>query len=365
MLYRIQKIQEHLKQKNCEGIFVTNPKNIFYLTGFIGISPTERESSLLITQERALLFIPAMYEERALSQTHDIELVVDHERHGLLTAFTKYIQEKNRIMVEANNLTLAEFEKIKSLTSAKLQPENFFVENLRIQKENEEIEFLKCACEITDQTFNTLVQILHNTDYTSLAEHDITDAMRSISRELGAGGFGFDPIIASGAGSAEPHYFTSSKKLVKDTPLLLDFGFHFNGYTADLSRTLYLGSAPSEFKKMYSWVEECNAMCIQACKSGMTTQSLHLRSHDFFKEKNVEKHYLHSLGHGVGLDVHEAPGVGMNNPTVLKENMAITIEPGLYFTDKFGIRIEDVVLVTQTGCEVLSSRSPKNLIEIR
>ena len=286
MLHRIQKIQEILKQKNSDGMFVTNPKNIFYLTGFIGISPTERESSLLITHDRALLFLPAMYEERAISQTHDIELIVDHERYGLLTSFTKYIQEKNCIFVEANNLTVAEFEKIKSKTSAKIQPENFLIESLRVQKENQEIEFLKHACEITDQTFNALVQILQNTDYTTLSEQDIADAMRSISRELGAGGFGFDPIIASGAGSAEPHYFTSTKKLVKDTPLLLDFGFHHNGYTADLSRTIFLGTACDEFKKMYSFVEECNALCIQACKSGVTTQDLHLISNDLFKEKN-------------------------------------------------------------------------------
>lgn len=365
MTHRIETIQKILAEKSVLGFFITNPKNIFYLSGFIGISPQERESTFFVTNEKAYLFVPAMYQERAQKTiSKNVEIITDHERYGLLTSFTKYITETDTILVESTNLTLAEFEKIQNATKSKLQPEKFLIEQSRILKDEQEIQFLQRACEVTDQTFNAIVKLLQNTDYTQITEMDIADYMRSISRELGAHGFGFDPIIASGAGAAEPHYFTSTKKLEKNNCLLLDFGFVFNGYTADLTRTIFLGKAPDEFKKMYSLVKECNETCIQACKSGITTKALHSLSFQFFKEKNVEKHYLHSLGHGVGLDVHEAPGVGMNNEIILEPNMIITIEPGLYFPNQFGIRIEDVVLVKKDSAMVLSSQSSKELIEI-
>lgn len=369
MHHRLLTVQSLLSQKSATAFFITNPKNIFYLTGFIGISPQERESSLLVTKEQSYLFVPAMYEEqarRAIQQStlSNCEMIVDHERYGLLTSFVRYINETDTVLVESNNLTLAEFEKIQNTTKTKLQPEKFLIEQSRIIKDEQEIQFLQKACEITDQTFNAIVKLLQNTDYTQITEMDIADYMRVTSRELGAHGFGFDPIIASGAGAAQPHYFTSIKKLEKNNCLLLDFGFVFNGYTADLTRTIFLGKAPEEFKKMYSLVKECNETCIQACKNGITTKALHSLSSQFFKEKNIEKYYLHSLGHGVGLDVHEAPSVGMNNEIILEPNMIITIEPGLYFENKFGIRIEDVILVKKDGAVVLSSQSSKELIEI-
>ena len=188
--------------------------------------------------------------------------------------------------------------------------------------------------------------------------------MRTTGRKFGSEGFGFDPIIACGDGAAEPHYFTSSKKLEKNTCLLLDFGFLYHGYTADLSRTIFLGKAPKEFKKMYSLVKTNNEMCIEQCRAEMKEKDLYTISLEFFTRHGVEKKYLHSLGHGVGLDVHESPSLGMNQETVLKPNMIITIEPGLYFPGEFGIRIEDVIVVKETGVQVLSSGSSKELIEI-
>lgn len=368
-LSRIQKFQRLLTEKNLDGFFVTNPKNIFYLTGFIGISPHERESSLLVTPQKAFLFIPQMYEEKArkVTQTlekNSLELLVDHERHGLLTSFTRLLKPENKIGVEAHNLTLAEFEKIKLSTTAHLVPEKLFLEDFRTKKDVDEILFLQKACEITDQTFEKIVTVLKHSDYTELTELDITDAMRSISRELGAEGNGFDPIVACGSGSSEPHYVTGKKHLTKNEPLLLDFGFVYGGYTADLSRTLFLGKAPEEFKKMYSMVKMCNELCIHSCKSGVNTKELYTLSREFFQKENLEKNYLHSLGHGVGLDVHESPSVGPGPETILEEGMVITIEPGLYFTEKYGIRIEDVVVVEKDGCRVLSSQSSKELIEI-
>lgn len=365
----INSVQALLRQKGASAFFITNPKNIYYCTQFIGISLTERESSLLVTPNASYLFVPAMYQERAEQAVQQknstpCTIIVDHERYGILTSFSQFVHENEVVLVEANNLTLTEFEKIQNATKAKLRPEKFLIEQLRTVKTSQEISFLQKACEITDHTFNAIVNVLGSTDYTKMTELDIADFMRVTSRELGAHGFGFDPIIACGAGAAEPHYFTSHKKLQPNNCLLMDFGFTFNGYTADLTRTLFLGTAPTQFKNMYSLVQQCNKKCIDACQRGVPTHELYSLSHTFFQKHGVEKNYLHSLGHGVGLDVHESPSLGQGQEHILDENMVVTIEPGLYFTGQFGIRIEDVLVVTPDEPKVLSYQSSKELIEI-
>ncbi len=178
--------------------------------------------------------------------------------------------------------------------------------------------------------------------------------MRELGEEYGADGFGFDPIIAVGPNSAEPHHPTGKDFLKKNDVLLLDFGFCVNGYTSDVSRTLFLGEPSAEFIRIYNLVKECQNLCIESCRPGISVKDLYQISVDFFRKHQVEQNYLHSLGHGLGLNVHEAPSVGSRDQAILTENMVITIEPGLYVAGSFGVRIEDDVVITKDGCEVLT-----------
>lgn len=180
--------------------------------------------------------------------------------------------------------------------------------------------------------------------------------------EAGGEGWGFDPIVSFGQGSSQPHYRTGSKQIGQG-PVLLDFGVIFRGYTGDLTRTMYIGKAHDTFREMYKLVLECNRLCIAACKPGIPAYQLHKVAVDFFQEHGVDTSFLHGLGHGVGLNIHEEPFFRSNCQTMLQPGMVITIEPGLYFPGEFGIRIEDYVIVTETGCEVLST-SPKELLEL-
>ncbi len=360
---RIQKLRNRVKEKHADGMVITNPKNILYLSGFRGISPNERESCMLITQKDCFLFIPAMYELQAQG-LDSITLIVDHERHGLLSSFQKYIKEQQIILIEGNNVTLTEFEKMQQGCKAKLIPEKYLIESLRKEKDEQEIMSIQKACEITDMAFQKTVEFLQQTHYESLTENDVAEFLRTTGRNLGADGFGFEPIVASGSGSAEPHYFTSKKKLQKNAPLLLDFGFSFHGYTADLSRTFFLGQATEEHKNIYALVKECQQLCMDSWEYGMSGKDLHMISLNFFQKAGVEKQYLHSLGHGVGLDVHEQPGIGLHSEQPLLEHMVFTIEPGLYFANNFGVRIEDVVLVKDKKLVVLSNKSEKHFIQI-
>lgn len=363
--HRITKIHQSLQEKQADAILVTNPKNIRYLAGFIGLAPDERESILLITHNNAQLITSRMYAERAHQMIReDVALIIDTEGKGIFKTALELLSEKQIILCESTDLSLAEYDRLIRMTSATITPTSGLVEKLRIIKDEEEIAELKKATKITDEVFMRVVALLKENDPTTFTERDIAEFMRKTGYELGADGFGFDPIVASGAGTSEPHYITSTKKIEKNTPFLLDFGFQVNGYTADLSRTIYIGKASDEFKKTFDLVFENNESRIKNVKPGISTRKLYDESVDFFKQHDVNDYYLHSLGHGVGLDVHENPSVGRGDGTMLEPGMVITIEPGLYYAGIYGVRIEDVVLVKKNGAEVLSSDSTKTLIEI-
>jgi Xaa-Pro aminopeptidase len=364
---RIQKVRNELQKQKADAIFITNFYNIFYLTGFMGISEHEREAALLITAEKAYLFVPEMYEFQAKGsdgvKNNWCEMIVNHERDKLLFSFGEFVGKDCVVLFESSDLKCSELELIKEKTDLNLSPAKGVVEDLREIKDEEEIEVIKKAVEITDKSFLALVDFLRQNDYTQTTELDMVDELRKISRSLGGEGFGFDPIIASGEGSALPHYFTSNKKLTKGSALLFDIGIKYKGYTGDLTRTIYLGKAPDKFKDIYFTVLESNQKSLEACSAQVDTFDLSETAKDVFRQKDLEGYFIHGLGHGVGLEIHEKPSLRCRAGCKLKENMIITIEPGLYFEGEFGVRIEDFVAVKANSCHILS-KSPKDLIEI-
>jgi len=355
---RIKKLQSILHKKQAAACFITNQKNIFYLTGFIGISPYEHESTLLITTNQAYLYIPQMYRDRAMAVVHtDITLVTDLPK-GLFGSWTMHATT-GTIVCESENLTLAEFDTLQGHTTATLLPEKGIVAALRLYKDDTEIAALKKASAMTDKAFTHIQEFIAKRMYTRLCEHDVIEELRRYSHALGSHGFGFDPIVAYGPGSAEPHYISNNTPIKPGNVLLIDMGFVVDGYTSDFSRTLSLGAPTDEFTRIYALVQETQQACLDACKPGASTTTLYTLSQDIFTKHGVADLYLHSLGHGVGLDVHEAPRLASSHDTILKPGMVITIEPGLYLSNQFGVRIEDLVLITEDGYELLTTSSKK------
>jgi Xaa-Pro aminopeptidase len=344
------------------ALLVTNARNIYYLTGFRGISPEEREASLLVTLENAYLFVPRMYAEQgellASVQAKTVTLVIDDERDGLLYLPSKYLRNSDAVLLEEQNLRLFEFDAIQSHYSATILRSGSIIESLRIIKDKVEVEIIKRAVEIADLAWRDLVACLRTDKYEKRSEYEIAEILLSLSRKHGGEGWGFDPIVASGAGSSQPHYKTGSKKLESNTVLLVDFGVSFQGYTSDLTRTVMLGAVSDEILHAYQTVLACNQSAIQECRPGVLTSDLQEHAVDFFKSKQVDQYFIHGLGHGVGLDIHEEPYFRQTQDTKLEPGMIVTIEPGLYYPNQFGIRIEDYLLITEDGAEVLSS-SPK------
>lgn len=367
MKNRIQRVRDALSSQGSQAVFFTNAKNIYYLTGFIGLSPEERECSLLVTQTEAILFIPRMYEQEATEALAihggGIRLVVDHERDGLLTLFKNYVSAESRVLFEASDLRYAEVEHIQKQTGCTLIPSNGLAEGMRLIKDYDELQRIKKAVQLTDQVYSETIKMLSSTDYTELSELDVVDFMRKKQRDLGGSGFGFDPIVACGAHSAAPHHKTSNTKLTKGSLLLFDLGIVYQGYTGDLTRCAYLGKAPATVKYFYDVVLASNEAALRACRAGMTCSELFTVSNDVLAKAKLETYFLHGLGHGVGLDIHEKPYLRATSKDLLKDGMVVTIEPGVYFENEFGIRIEDFVVVRNGGCEVLSNAS-KELVEI-
>lgn len=365
---RIRRIRTLLKEKTVDGILVTNSKNIFYLSGFRGVCPEDREALLVVTMRRTILIVPEMY----MSDANKLITVkngsvqarsIDQKKGFYGTALSLFGKPKKKVIIESRNLSIFEYDHIKKGKMQVLISYPTLCEEVRICKEAAEVRVLQKAAKITDHVFKRVVQYLRRNDYTKITEQELADKMSQWGKDGGADEWAFAPIIASGSGSALPHYHTGQKTLKKNAPLLMDFGFCVDGYNSDMSRTIFLGKASENFRKHYDLVKNVQDSCVKKVCPGVETTDLDQSARTYFEKEDVEKYFIHSLGHGLGLDVHEAPFVGSKNGTILREGMIITIEPGIYFPRKYGIRIEDDIVVTKNGYKIMN-KSPKELIEI-
>lgn len=345
---RQEKAIRKLQKQGLGYFYVSNPQNVYYLTGFRGASPDDRESSALITPEKVFLFTVKMYSQEVAALASDLlEVVVGAGSKSLYDLPMSYVEEKGSVGFESFDLRHIEFEYLKT-KNVELHPYKKFIEDLRMIKDGQEIENIKKAAKITDDTF----EFINNIDLTDLSEKELSLYIYEKFLELGAEGTAFDTIVASGVGSSLPHYRSGNETLGEGI-LLIDMGAKYEGYCADMTRTLYLGETDEKFKEIYEKVLEVNEKVIDAVKPGVTCNELWSIADNVFNSHS--KYFVHSLGHGVGLDIHERPALSFGDDFKLKSGMVITVEPGLYYPDWGGVRIEDLCLVTDDGCEILST----------
>lgn len=357
---RIEKLQEKILNAGLSAFLVTNSSNIYYLTGFRGISPEERESLLLVDREAAYLCVPPMYRAEAGQIHGEVKVRIPPSRTKLLdfmkTQFKKYV---GKVGFEAEDLKYSEYlalrKKIKHL-----QAKKSLVTDLREVKDADELRHIKKAVRIADQAFEEILRSLRP----GLTEKQIARKLLEIMEDLGSEDAAFPPIIASGKGSALPHHRTSHKKIKKGEPVLLDFGAKVNGYCSDLTRVVYVGKAPRKFRKHYNLVLKTQKAVINSVRprlSELTAEKLHQTALNVLGRQ--AKFMLHGVGHGIGLEVHEKPFLRAGTKDKLREGMVITIEPGLYYEGRYGIRIEDFGVVTKSGFQILS-KAKKELTEL-
>lgn len=355
---RIKKIQEKLREKNIDAFLVSNASNIFYLTGLKGILD-EREFLLTISPNGFEIIVPEMCVSEAKRGGLPSRILRVKIREGLFSAAIDGLKNYQNIGFEKEDLKYGEYLFLfNNLKGKNITPVSKFVEDSRKIKSEEEINLIKRAIKIGDKTFDTILKIIKP----GLSEKYIQRKIIEIMEDLGADGPAFSPIVASGAGSAEPHHHASNKKIKKGEILLLDIGARYKGYCSDLSRTLFVGKASPRFKKIYELILETQLAAIKKCRPGYPIKNLYHDAVLNFKKQGQEKKFIHCLGHGLGIDEHESPNIGPVTEDVFEKGMIITIEPGLYYEDLGGVRIEDLCLVGEK-CEVLS-KTPKKLMEI-
>lgn len=336
-----------LKKKNLDALYVTDPLNIFYLTGFKGVSETEREATVIITEDHKHLIVPKLYEQEGKQcERDDVKLWVLVGKGNFSETVKEILGSVKSLGFEADHMKYSEYEQLSKKLKIKLVPTSSFLENVRIIKTAAEIEKTKQAAKLTNQVFS----FIKDTDKQGMTERELVRKIKDYIFDLGVD-ISFDPIVAFGKNSALPHFVPSTDKIGEGI-LLVDLGVKYKGYCGDMTRTYYLGKPNQRYKDLYELVQKANREVIKAIKPGVTEDDLWGICEQVLGEDI--KNMPHTLGHGIGLGVHENPRIYKDGNRKLESGMVITIEPGLYYPGWGGVRIEDYVLVTEKGCEVLS-----------
>ncbi len=361
---RIEKISKHLKKQKTSSLIILKDENIYYLTGFYG---KDSKSILLFLGNDIYLLVNFIFFEQAKKSVENKKVNIvcfGNDKYGKLTEILSNYNIRS-VGAEGNNISHSDFLKFEKLLSA--QGKRFIdksgtVEKLRSIKDRYEILKIKTACKITDKVFKNIINS-GAFEMRRLSEIELALKIEELLVKNGSDGKSFDIISAYGKNSSMPHYSPRNIR-IKDGLLLLDFGCRFDNYCSDMTRTVFIGNRKKsdKFKKIYDIVLKAQQLALENCREGIASSKLDSKVRKFIFLKGYGKNFGHGLGHGVGLEVHEEPKITMESKTVLKENMVITIEPGIYIENLGGIRIEDIVIVGKNKCEVLYDSKKEFLI---
>jgi Xaa-Pro aminopeptidase len=355
---RLGRLLERLDAADCEALLVTNLVNIRYLTGFSGSA-----AMLLVGPDGLLLTTDGRYKFQSAEQLEaaavDAEIAIGAlaaQREALAKAATSF----GRVGLEAANVSWPHHPSSPAdvFPSAELVPTESVVEGLRRVKDAGELDRIAAACHVADQALARVRSLLT----TGVSEADFALALDVEIRRLGASGNSFESIVASGPNGAKPHARPSSRTIVPGELIVLDFGSLVEGYCSDMTRTVCVGEPSSGVaRRMYDVVLESQRAGVAAVRPGVDCAAVDRACRDVIADAGWAEAFLHSTGHGVGLDIHEAPAVSAISADRLEVGQVVTVEPGVYLPEHGGVRIEDTVAVTEDGCRVLTN-APKELL---
>jgi Xaa-Pro aminopeptidase len=334
------------KEAPLDALLIGSLTNVRYLTGFTG----SNASLLLYRDGQAKLFTDPRYTVQSKQQvTCRIRIAKGPLTKSVLQEIAR--SGVKRIGFEQDRVTVAYLEALKKdlPTRAELVPVSGLIEKLRMVKDEGEIVLIRKSVAINSRALEAALKRLK----TGMSESDLAAEIDYRSRGFGADGPSFDTIVAAGARAALPHAHPGATR-IEPGIVLIDMGAFHQGYASDMTRMVYLGKADAKYKRTYKAVLEAQLAAIDAVKAGATTNAVDRAARETLKAHGLEREFVHSTGHGLGLEIHEPPRIGRKDKTKLEAGMAITIEPGVYIEGWGGIRIEDTVLVTANGCEILT-----------
>ena len=345
---RLAALRSVMAQKAMDAAVVCKPANVRYLTGFTGSNGT-----VVVSPRKAYFLTDFRYKTQAEQQVPGFQIeIYKNSLNRYLKSLLKRVKS-NTVGFEPTFVSQAQFEKWSSDISATWISMGEAVENLRTIKDQDEIAKIRRAADIADGAFAHILSIIKP----QITERDIAVELEYFMRKLGAQKNAFDPIVASGRRSALPHASSGVDKIERDAFLVLDFGAVYEGYCSDMTRTVFVGKPKKDAIELYNAVLESQEKALKKVATGVLAGEIDSTARSYLGEKGLSEYFGHNLGHGVGLEIHEAPTIGAKSNCILQPGMVFTIEPGVYIENMGGVRIEDLVVLGPAGIEILTRTS--------
>ncbi|PKG25693.1 M24 family metallopeptidase [Niallia nealsonii] len=352
---KLQKLREALIKENADGMLITSNYNRRYISNFTGTSGV-----VLISGEEAKFITDFRYMEQAAEQCKGFEIV---QHTGPIYKEVAVQAEKlgiKRLAFEQDYMTFTDYRIYEGAIKGELVPVSGLIEKLRLIKSPQEIKILKEAAKIADAAFTHILDFIK----VGKTELEVSNELEFFMRKAGATSSSFDTIVASGKRSALPHGVATNKVIEDGDFVTLDYGAYYNGYVSDITRTIAVGNPDEKLKEIYEIVLQAQLKGMNGIKPGLTGIQADALTRDYITEHGYGDNFGHSTGHGIGLEVHEGPGLSAKSEIILAPGMVVTVEPGIYVPGLGGVRIEDDTLITDVHNEALT-HSTKELIILK
>ena len=348
----LKQIQKALQQADYDAILITSPQNRRYATGFpssAGVCFIDAKQGYLFTDFR---YIEAA--KKRIGEGFSVEMV-----RGSYANMINAVCEQDGVHTigfEENFMTCKDFEIWKQALKAQMKPMGNIISNLREVKTQQEVDCCIAAQRIAERALEEVLNEIHP----GVTEKHIASLLTYLMLDYGGEAMSFEPIVVSGKKSSMPHGVPSDKKIEEGDFVTMDFGCTVEGYCSDMTRTVAVGHVTEEMQKVYDIVLQAQLAGIAAARPGVTGQQVDKAARDVIAQAGYGAYFGHSFGHGIGIDIHETPIAAPNNQSILTAGNIISAEPGIYLPGKFGVRIEDMLCITENGCQNLTN-APKTL----
>ncbi|MCJ7842376.1 Xaa-Pro peptidase family protein [Lederbergia sp. NSJ-179] len=350
----VEKIREQLEKLQMDGMLISKPENVRYLTNFTGTSGV-----VIVSRTKAIFLTDFRYDKQAHEQITDYDIHICGQSASMMETIVQLVKSENmeKFGFEASFVTYDFYLQLNEKLDVGLCPTTNVVESLRLVKTEMEVEKLRKAASIADLAFEHILNFIRP----GVTEIEVANELEFCMRKNGATSNSSIIIVASGSRSALPHGVASEKVIEKGDMVTLDFGALYEGYRSDMTRTVAVGDPHPKLKEIYQIVLDALLQCTAVIKHGMPAEQADAIVRDFIKKEGYGDYFGHGAGHGIGLMIHEDPFLSPRSTQDLQAGMVITVEPGIYLPDLGGVRIEDDLFIKQNGNEILT-KSPRDLI---
>ncbi len=349
-------VQAQLAKLRLDGLLVSHLPNIRYLCGFTGSA-----GALLLGSGAPVFFTDGRYTEQARQELAGVRVVIARGSPLAAAAQFAYQQQLRSLGIEADHMTVSARGALRRALGGKVRLRDVgpVVERVRVIKDGDEIARIREAVELGARLLETALHSIRP----GVREADVAAELEYAARRAGAQGMAFETIVAAGERSAMPHGIASAARIPPRGFVVLDFGVILHGYCSDMTRTVHVGKISRRERAMYEAVRQAQQAAVDAIRPGAACAQVDRAARAALRGAGLARYFSHSTGHGVGLEIHEPPRLARGQSELLRAGMVVTVEPGVYVPGGGGVRIEDVVVVNETGCDVLTP-APKELIEL-